>query len=271
MLCCPAKCEPLSYVTCAQFAVEFNKLYDGRNTDDYPLKNPMLKSHANTVHDQVANKAVFGRIQFPIRYNFLQNQQRGVVTRTFGPYTNPAPYFFLVNPTSGKVLGLNDSSCANGSPIEIQDRIYNGSSDHQYFLLTNDGCLKNKGCGNNNRVLTNEWNLKGVQSCRHGNELVIQDQVPGSNADLQRWTFHNKDQSIVNKKCKFFTPGMFHGFAASILIELHFVYINRRSMEGKTQGLGCQAHRGAEIFSYKSHLIIYHKLWEVLTLLFSHQ
>ena len=29
-------------------------------------------------------KAVFDRVQFPIRYNFLQNQQTGVVNRTFG-------------------------------------------------------------------------------------------------------------------------------------------------------------------------------------------
>ena len=31
--------------------------------------------------------------------------------------------------------------------------------------------------------------------------LVCKKQAP---ADLQRWTFHNKDQSIVNKECKLF-------------------------------------------------------------------
>ena len=62
MLCCPAKCEPLSYDACAQFAVEFDKLYDGRNTDDYPLKNPILRLHANTVHDYelVRDKTRYG-------------------------------------------------------------------------------------------------------------------------------------------------------------------------------------------------------------------
>ena len=159
----------------------------------------MLKLHDNPVHDQVDTEVVFGRIQFPVRYNFLKNQQTGVVDPTFGP--SPDKYsFFLVNPTSGKVLGLKDSSCANASHIEVQDHMYNVNNDHQQFFLTDDGRLKNKGCSNNNRMLTNKWNVNGVESCRHGNELVNQDEVSGSNEDIQRWTFHNKDQSIVNKK-----------------------------------------------------------------------
>ena len=55
MLCCPAKCEPLSYDTCAQFAVEFDKLYDGRNTDKYPLRNPMLKLDQVLVNYELVN------------------------------------------------------------------------------------------------------------------------------------------------------------------------------------------------------------------------
>ena len=69
------------------------------------------------------------------------------------------------------MLGLRDGSCANDSPIEVQD-CKNTNSDHQKFFLTDDGRLKNKGCSNN-RLLTNKWD----GSCRHGNELVIKDEL----------------------------------------------------------------------------------------------
>ena len=71
------------------------------------------------------------------------------------------------------MLGLGGDSCDESTSIEVQDR-ETTNSDYQEFFLTDDGRLKIKGCSNN-KVLTNKWLVNGVESCRHGNELVIQN------------------------------------------------------------------------------------------------
>eukprot|EP00584_Thalassiosira_punctigera_P027883 CAMPEP_0172576342 /NCGR_PEP_ID=MMETSP1067-20121228/137666_1 /TAXON_ID=265564 ORGANISM="Thalassiosira punctigera, Strain Tpunct2005C2" /NCGR_SAMPLE_ID=MMETSP1067 /ASSEMBLY_ACC=CAM_ASM_000444 /LENGTH=2652 /DNA_ID=CAMNT_0013369009 /DNA_START=2375 /DNA_END=10333 /DNA_ORIENTATION=- len=197
-----APCKPLSYDVCAEFLVQFDMLYLGRDTGGYPLSNPMLKNPSNTVHDQGGNnKVVFDRVQFPIRYNFKQHQNTGVVMRVFsGDSTSAGPqYFYLTNPLTGKVLGLSRGSCADLTRIEVQLRIYdNGNIDSQQFSLTNDGRLESKACSN--KVLSNNWNVGGIHSCRHGNELVLRPIIT-TDADLQRWTFVRDGSGIVNSRC----------------------------------------------------------------------
>ena len=198
-----ASCKPLSYDTCAEFAVEFDRLYNGRNTDKYPLNNPMLQDPSVSVHNQVNTKDIFDRIQFPIRYNFIQDPNTGAVTREFGNTDPPTgtKYFRLVNQESGKVLGLSGNSCDDETYTEAQNYVRN--SHYQQFSLTDDGRLKNRGCTGNDRLLHNAWHPNGADAtCRHGNPLAIRNPVAMSVADLQSWTFH-KDGSIVNKRCKF--------------------------------------------------------------------
>ncbi len=76
-----------------------------------------------------------------------------MVTREFAlnivvgdPLAVSPAFFFLVNPSSGKVLGLKDGNCDPFTPIEVQDRIFGRNSDRQQYALTDDGGLKNKAC-----------------------------------------------------------------------------------------------------------------------------
>ena len=83
LLISSAECKPLSYDTCREFAIQFDRLYDGRNDTDYPHQNPMLRTSSTTLDYDATDKEVFDSIQFPIEYNFPQDGDTGVFDRTF--------------------------------------------------------------------------------------------------------------------------------------------------------------------------------------------
>lgn len=176
----PAPCESLSYETCAQFVRAFEKLYGGRDKTKYILDNPMRRSAATPIPSGGSVTDAFENAQFPIRYNFVQDKTTGVVTREFTTVTTM--YFYLTNPSSGKVLGIRGNDCDSGF-IEVQDQ---SGSDYQKWLSDSSGKLKNKGC---NKYLTNRH-----LTCSAGNELAL---------DLagDQFTFY-KDGRIINKRCK---------------------------------------------------------------------
>ena len=136
------------------------------------------------------------------RYNFDQNQNTGVVSRVFDT-SDPVPdqfkYFALVNKANGNALKINGDSCDESSAIEIQrydrkyERNYDWTNDYAIFSLTSDGQLESKGCPG--MVLTNIDKV-----CSGGNKLGI-EALAGSD-DKKRWIFYNKDDIIVNRKCK---------------------------------------------------------------------
>ena len=229
-----APCEPLSYDTCAEFVTEFDRLYEGRSTEDYPLNNPMLLNSSSTVHEQSDYKLIFDRAQFPTRYNFPQDPTTGVVSRVFGttdPDSSQPTYFYLINHASGKALGINGNTCTDGNFIELQDsvQISNATSDFQQWLLRNDGRLESKKCSG--MVLHNNW--KG--SCRNGNELVISE-AQIIDGELQQWTFH-RDGSIMNKRCKFFVCFLFSFFPHSISTELSSFIVHRWPVEWRSYNI----------------------------------
>ena len=128
-----------------------------RNTSQYG-ENPMLLNPTSPVHDQQTNtEAVLQRIQFPIRYNFPQNQQTGVVDRRFTGHTSPNKYFYLMSTSNQKVL--------EASPDDLQVSVQGqkqSSSDANcqlWMLDGKEGHLKNK-C--TNKFLANE----GDSGCR---------------------------------------------------------------------------------------------------------
>ena len=81
---CIAECRPLSYDTCRDFAIQFDRLYNGRNKATYDHPNPMHKTtNTNVPLDYSAtDKVFFDNIQFPVGYNFPQ-EDTGVVDRSF--------------------------------------------------------------------------------------------------------------------------------------------------------------------------------------------
>ena len=187
---------PLSFDTCAEFAVEFDRLYEGRKDTTthplYPLNNPMLRNTSEAVHDQTENKAIFDRIHFPIRYNFDQNSTTGAVTREFNridPGSGETKYFHLVNQDNGKVLGVDDCTSRN---IKVQSPT-TANSGNQLFSLTNNGRLRSKLCP--------DWYLTKADlplGCKDGGGLELKTSLAFRR---QQWTFH-RDGSIVNDQCK---------------------------------------------------------------------
>ena len=137
------------------------------------------------------------------RYNFYQNQDTGVVSRVFST-SDPVPdqfkYFALVNKANGNALKINGDSCDESSAIEIQK--YDRKNDYEKFSLTSDGQLESKGCPG--MVLTNIDKV-----CSGGNQLGIEALADSDDSSVppdltKRWVFHNKDDIIVNRKCKAF-------------------------------------------------------------------
>ena len=55
---------------------------DVRNVTEYPHRNPMKQSPSQPL-DTTNLGVLFGQIQFPINYNFDQDDNSGVVHRTF--------------------------------------------------------------------------------------------------------------------------------------------------------------------------------------------
>ena len=198
VLCCviliaPASCDPLSYSACSRFAVEFERLYQSRNTSAFLLENPMLKISIDIpLGDDYTLKGIFEKVQFPIRYNFPQDPSTGVVKRGFGGVTTVGEqYFYLANPSSGKVLGVRGHDCWEATSfVDVQDRAPE-VEQFQQFTLRDDGQLEIWGCPG--QYLSNRYD-----TCTNGNELVLK---PAGSADS--WTFYEHGR-IVTKQCNSF-------------------------------------------------------------------
>ena len=158
------KCELLSYDACKEFAVQFDRLYIGRDEDTYPDPNPMRKSNTDFLSQDI--NEIFDNVQFPTGYWFRQDE-RGVIDRASfdtsagagadGWYGKDG-WFTIVNPTTGKALGLVGNDCLPdrssggngkyhahyGPPVEIQD--HNRENERQQFRLTNTSSLVSLGC-----------------------------------------------------------------------------------------------------------------------------
>ena len=72
-----AKCEPLSFNLCKDFAVAFDSLYDA---DPNSGTNPMRKDPSVSLQDKTTAD-IFNHVQFPTRYWYPQDH-RGIVRRT---------------------------------------------------------------------------------------------------------------------------------------------------------------------------------------------
>ena len=72
-----AKCEPLSFNLCKDFAVSFDSLYDA---DPNSGTNPMRKVPSVSLQDKTTAD-IFNHVQFPTRYWYPQDN-RGIVRRT---------------------------------------------------------------------------------------------------------------------------------------------------------------------------------------------
>lgn len=82
--------------------------------------------------------------QFPIKYHFPQDTH-GISDKSFnyGSSTGAAGAFNIINPSTGKVLGLVGAGCAN-LMLEIQD--YDPINTRQRFTLHSTGRFQSVGC-----------------------------------------------------------------------------------------------------------------------------
>lgn len=146
--------ESLGYDVCSEFAVQFDRMYEGRDVNKYPLGNPMLINLAEPVHDLTNTNTILNRVQFPVRYNFPQDSQTGVVTREFESQDSQNQYFYLANPDTGMVL----SAVEGTDEVEAQVRGSNNADCQLWKLSTLDnyrgGYIENK-C--NDKFLTNSY------------------------------------------------------------------------------------------------------------------
>ena len=163
-----------------------------------------MRTLANkSLYDESTTSKVLENVQFPIRYNFLQNVHTGVVTRDFGT-SDPASgtkYFRLVNPSSGKVLAAR----FHGSVVHVTVQDYSPDdaydNSHQLFSLDDKSQLISAISTDSDFCLVNDMPKGYHDSCQGGNELSLvltNDNRYG--ADAKKWIFH-RDGSIVSKIC----------------------------------------------------------------------
>ena len=187
-----AECKPLSYDTCREFAIQFDRLYEGRNETKYSHPNPMLKTTTSLNH-AASDKDFFDSIQFPIEYTFPQDQDTGAVDRTFAQtaFADGTSLhdkaFSLVNSDTGKALSLSSGSdCAS---LRIIDEVYNVTDSHQHFKLNDKDQLESVACTGKVFTLSGE--------CIGGAGLVLSDSNAASQA--QKWRLY--EDGIVNLAC----------------------------------------------------------------------
>ncbi len=192
----PDKCQPLSYDGCRQFAVEFDRLYEGRDKSQYPLSNPMRKERATTLQDMSDNE-VFNNVQFPLRYVFLQDAS-GVVARNFREPSAAGSglAFSIVNDSNGMALAVR-GSCADGQNIELQT--YDRSNEKQQFTYDGDGRIFSVACPG--KVVSAE--TESFFRCADGTNLVLRGpSALGLDISItQQWTF-NSDGTVGNVGCR---------------------------------------------------------------------
>ena len=190
-------CQPLSFETCAQFVVEFDRLYQGRSSGD--LSNPTRKDPAISLHDKGSNlKEIFENVNFITGYVFDQNESTGVVSRSFSSNMRadePRPITFI-NPTTGKALGLSDGSC--GPRLEAQEP--NPANEDQLFHVKTDGRIASAKTGCETKVITVAEISDGVFRCKDGARLVLSQGNDNSEPLRQTWRMYS-DGHIVSQIC----------------------------------------------------------------------
>ena len=141
-------CEPLSFDTCRDFTVQFERLYEARDSTGYPHPNPMRRNSDTVLDTNADNGAFFSNIQFPIGYNFVQQENSGLVVRTFeepafhGSETLHDRLFSLVNPYTNKALTV--VGCSINTPLLMQD--HDESLTSQQFKLNEHDELESAEC-----------------------------------------------------------------------------------------------------------------------------
>lgn len=143
------------------------------------------------------NGAFFSNIQFPIGYNFVQQENSGLVVRTFeepafhGSETLHDRLFSLVNPYTNKALTV--VGCSINTPLLMQD--HDESLTSQQFKLNEHDELESAECS------TKVIGLSGPDAfeCFNGVKLVLQDKTGSPNDPKQKWKFY--DYGIVNDAC----------------------------------------------------------------------
>ena len=80
-----ATCNPISFDQCREFVIAFDKLYEQRDKTLYKHPNPMRTSPYSTVPLDYygTNKEFFDSIQFPTGYLFPQDDNTGLIDRSF--------------------------------------------------------------------------------------------------------------------------------------------------------------------------------------------
>ena len=66
-------CLTVSYEAVSEFGIELSRLYEGRNRDTHPDRNPMERTPGVAVHDvDPKTFEALSRMRFPVAYNFEQ-------------------------------------------------------------------------------------------------------------------------------------------------------------------------------------------------------
>jgi len=195
-------CEPLSYDTCADFAVQLDRLYAGRDSSKYPHPNPMLKNpDENHLTSDMPTGFVLDKVQLPYRYNFNQDDTTGIVKRTFeedaflGGASLHQKKFSLVNSKSGKALTCK--TVEGGSPrYRLAQEKYDKSSTLQQFKLNVYDQLESVGCAGK---VIEAMPIGDTFQCKGGIGLSLEANDGVSSEATQQWRFYN--YGIVNVAC----------------------------------------------------------------------
>jgi hypothetical protein len=189
-------CEPLSFGTCGEFINQFERLYEKRDASVYPHPNPMRRNPDIALDADVENDVFFRNAQFPIAYNYRQQDDTGFVVRTFeeqafhGAETLHDRVFSLVDPLTGKALSV--LSCVIDTPLVMQN--FNRLLPFQQFKLNKNDELESAEC--DGKVIS----LLGPEefACLQGIKLVLKDKS-GTSDEKKKWRFY--ENGIVNLAC----------------------------------------------------------------------
>ena len=152
-----AESNPLSYTACAEFVAGFDHLYRLRDTAEYSHQNPMLRNPnvEIDISDFKAGSSFFDQIQFPLAYNFPQDDETGVVDRSFtqdafngGSSAKLANRkFSLVDPETNMALSVTD--CVPLSTTNwVEDEIDIGTvGTTGSSTVSNDNTIEVSGAG----------------------------------------------------------------------------------------------------------------------------
>jgi hypothetical protein len=176
----------------------------------------------------VDNDVFFRNAQFPLAYNYRQQDDTGLVVRTFeeqafhGAETLHDRVFSLVDPLTGKALSV--LSCVIETPLVMQN--FDRSLPFQQFKLNENDELESAGCGG--KVIS----LIGPEEfeCLEGIKLVLKDKL-GTSDEKKKWRFY--ENGIVNLACGYESgnlaitqveDGSFHDI--SYLDKIHWHFLN---------------------------------------------